>query len=303
MNLQDLKAIWDNPQTQVSEEEIGNALADQLKRIALYEELSSRKKKAVQKFCKIGRVAGILLLPVLASFLTYHFQNKNNIVVQEVLIAHTEYAVPMGERRDIVLEDGTCVCLNSGSVLITPEKFAGKERSVHLIGEGYFKIAHNKEKPFKVKTAFVEIEALGTEFSVSAYPQDNSVRTILTNGSVRLSVLDAANAQSIIMTPNHQSLYAPRMNGFMVSEVNAADHTSWKDGMLTFDKIPITDVLRRIEIQYGIRINYDKKDENIVKHDITAKFIHHESLTEVLEALSEVVDFSYVVSDNQVTLK
>jgi len=302
MDQQDLKDIWDNPQTNVSEEEISNALKTLLSRISLYEELSSRKKRYIQRLYKVLKIAGIFLLPILASYITYYFLDRNP-VIQETLIANTEYAVPLGERREVLLDDGTVVYLNSGSILITPEKFIGKERNVYLVGEGYFKIASNKEKPFKVKTSLVEIEALGTEFSVSAYPQDNSIKTILAEGSVRLSVLDVANAPSIVMIPNHQSLYTPDMNGFMVSEVNALNHISWKDGILIFDKTPINDVLRRVEIQCGVQIIYDRSNKTITKHDITAKFIHDESLTEILDVLSEVVEFNYQITNNQVIIK
>jgi len=302
MDHQYLKDIWDNPQTTVSEEETTNALRTLLSRISLYEEFSSGKKQYVQRIYKAFKIAGILLLPILASYITYQLQDRNPVIL-ETVITNCEYTAPLGERREVLLNDGTVVYLNSGSVLVAPEKFIGKERCVYLVGEGYFKVAANREKPFKVKTSLIEIEALGTEFSVSAYPQDNSIKTVLAEGAVRLSALDETNAQSIIMIPNHQSLYTPHMNGFMVSEVNASDHTSWKDGILIFDKTPIGDVLRRIEIQSGIQISYDKSNKSIMKHDITAKFIHNESLTEILDVLSEVVEFNYQITNNQIIIK
>ncbi|WP_102408109.1 FecR family protein [Parabacteroides bouchesdurhonensis] len=302
MEQQDLKDLWNNLQVNVSEKEVENSLKQLLARISLYEELFSAKRKATQKNYSILKIAGILLLPVLASFFTYLSFN-NRTIVQESIISYTEYVAPMGERREVVLEDDTRVYLNSGSVLIAPKKFIDKNRIIYLIGEGYFKVASNKEKPFRVKTSLIEIEALGTEFSVSAYSQDNSVQVILTEGSVRLSTLDTPNSQSIIMSPNHQSVYNPQINGFIVNEVNASRYTSWKEGILIFDKTPISDVLRRIEIQYGVQISYDKSNTNITRHNITAKFIQNESLEDILNALSNIINFKYQIIKNQVIIK
>ena len=60
--------------------------------------------------------------------------------------AMTQVVVPYGKRSDVVLSDGTKVCLNAGSVLLFPQKFQGKERLVFLKGEAYFKVEKNHGK-------------------------------------------------------------------------------------------------------------------------------------------------------------
>lgn len=86
--------------------------------------------------------------------------------------------------EDIFLPDGSRVSMNSRSMLLYPEQFTGKYRSVFLIGEANFKVKANKNKPFIVKTNDFQITALGTEFNVSAYTEDNNVFTTLITGSV-----------------------------------------------------------------------------------------------------------------------
>ena len=51
----------------------------------------------------------------------------------------------------ITLSDGTQVWLNAESQLIYPSLFTGEERVVELCGEGFFKVAHDSLRPFKVK--------------------------------------------------------------------------------------------------------------------------------------------------------
>lgn len=301
MKEEDLKNIWNHPTANPSNEEVGNALKQLLARISLYERMFTEKRRISRKKYGLLKIAGILLLPLFASFFTY-LSMKDRIGVRESLVSYAEYAAPLGERREIVLPDSSRVCLNSGSVLLVPEKFVGSDRTLYLVGEGYFKVASDKEKPFKVKTSVLEIEALGTEFSVSAYAADSEVGVILARGSVRLSALDSPAAESLIMLPDHQSVYDPQAHGFRVNKVDASQCTSWKEGVLIFDKTPIAEVLRRVEIQYGVRIQYDRSDGRITKHAVTAKFVRNESLVDILDMLSDIIDFKYRLVNNQVLI-
>ncbi len=47
-----------------------------------------------------------------------------------------------------MLPDGSEVHLNSGSLLIYPEKFTGRSRSVYLSGEANFKVKGGQEEAF-----------------------------------------------------------------------------------------------------------------------------------------------------------
>ena len=302
MEEQDLKNKWNNTPVDMPDEGVGNALEKLWNRISVYEKIHAERKRLRRRKYAVLQLAGLFLLPVLASFFTYLLV-KDRTQVRESLVAYTEYAAPLGERRQIVLSDSTLVCLNSGSVLIAPEKFIGNDRTLYLIGEGYFKVAPDKEKPFRVKTSLLQIEALGTEFSVSAYAEDNAVEVILAHGSVRLSALDSLYAESLVMLPDHQTIYSPRAEGFTVNKVNAWQCTSWKEGVLIFDRTPLDDVLRRIEIQYGVQINYDKSDRHIMRHTITAKFVRNETLADILKLLAEITDFKYQLVNNQVIIK
>ena len=80
----------------------------------------------------------------------------------------TEYRSGPGEVKKIVLTDGSNVWLNNYSLLLAIEPFQGETRNVRLIGEAYFEVKHNAEKPFIVETGNLKTEVLGTSFNINA---------------------------------------------------------------------------------------------------------------------------------------
>src|SRR5690606_28162717 len=100
---------------------------------------------------------------------------------------------PRGGTYRIMLADGTTVWLNAGSTLRYPVQFDPDERKVELEGEAYFEVQKTKGKriPFIVKSKGQDISVLGTEFNVSAYADEQTVRTVLVNGSVKVLAHEA----------------------------------------------------------------------------------------------------------------
>ena len=74
-----------------------------------------------------------------------------------------ELAVPVGQRINMVLTDGTKVTLNSGAKITYPAIFNGDFRKVKVCGEAMFEVAHDAEHPFIVDTYAGTVEALGTK--------------------------------------------------------------------------------------------------------------------------------------------
>lgn len=83
--------------------------------------------------------------------------------------------IPYGKKSMIQLSDGTKVWLNAGSQLIYPSQFIHKTRQVMLIGEAYFDVAKNSDKPFIVRASDIYVHVHGTKFDISAYPEDKMV--------------------------------------------------------------------------------------------------------------------------------
>jgi len=283
-----INEVWNNSPYSMAEDQVNDSLRSLLFRIDMFEFEKQDRRKIHKQIRLIYSIAGAIMLPLLIFSILFFSQRQSDAVV----VNSTEYIAPVGESKKITLADGTNVSLNSGSILIAPERFDSHVRSVFLIGEAYFNVTHDKTKPFIVKTSLMNIRALGTEFSVMSYPQDNYVKATLVEGSVKLEVTDSLkkNIAPVILFPNQQSTYEPFMNKIDVTNVNVLAYTSWKEGKLIFEKTPFDEVIHRLEIQSGTKINYDKR---LQKYLISAKFIKNESLEEMLRLITEITYSHY----------
>lgn len=286
MNPPSFKKLWEHPAYQPSESEINASVEAVLDRIQRHE-----RHLPCRRPCRIllrrGLYAAALwLLPLVAAVGTYLVAGRQP--AEKIYLANQTYSVPPGQKREFLLADGTRVTLNAGSLLVAPEEFTGATRPVYLAGEAYFRVSPDKARPFIVHTALVDVEAVGTAFCVAAYPQTGSVRTTLSEGKVRLSVPSDAQVEPVFLVPAQQSYYTLGQTRFQISDVPIAPYTAWKDGQIVFDETAFTEVVSRLQLQYNVRINYPPR---LSSARVTAKFIHCESLDDVLSTLSEILYF------------
>lgn len=110
----------------------------------------------------------------------------------------------MGSRSEVVLPDGTSVTLNAGSELAYYFDRHQKIRNVWFSGEGYFEVEKDKA-PFIVQTQEgLNLKVLGTKFSLSAYPDDDVIKTTLTEGKVELK---DSRGKLLVLTPGQTGTF------------------------------------------------------------------------------------------------
>lgn len=195
--------------------------------------------------------------------------------------------IPYGNRSKITLSDSTVVWLNAGSRLIFPSIFAGDKREVMLYGEAFFDVTKNEQIPFIVKTSSLEINVLGTEFNVSAYPEDNTIQTVLKEGSVSIRRNNSGMFESaIVLKPNQMASFNKNTQKAQVYEVDAAYYSIWVDGLLSFDNQDLNRVIKKIERYYNIQIRYT--DPLIGLQKISGKLDLNNNLEQVFEYLAKV---------------
>lgn len=229
---------------------------------------------------RLLRVAAILLLPIIASTVTFLYIESTHHPVEMI-----ECYIPNGEHKNFILPDGTEVVANSGSYLIYPDQFEGKTRTVYLQGEARFSVAKNKEKPFIVKTNHLSVEALGTEFNIRAYPGSDYTTATLKEGSIRVDI-PQSNAASSLLQVNEQLIYYHFSKKVELATVDATKSTLWETGYLIFQEVPIEEIISTLERRYDVQINYDT--EKLRGQLFYIEFSPDNTLKEALSVLEEV---------------
>ncbi|UAM97704.1 FecR family protein [Polaribacter litorisediminis] len=162
--------------------------------------------------------------------------------------------VPFSKTFKVVLSDGTIVHLNAGTSFTYPEQFnLANNRKVSLQGEAHFEVFKDKTKPFIVEANDVNIEVLGTTFNLSNYEEDGFIDCVLTEGSVRLSERDNQE-NAIFLQPNQKVTWQKNKSSFIAKDVNPENYTAWIHGELVFHKDSFTNISKKIERYYNVKI-------------------------------------------------
>jgi len=211
---------------------------------------------------------------------------------------YTWIEAPKGQRVSITLSDGTIVALNPSSKLKVPNVFEGDERTVELLGEGFFKVAHNEKAPFTVKTENYNVQVLGTEFNVFAYPHSGIFETDLVRGRVYVYQRDHIDAGIRLAQNEKAKIVAGRLTKV---RSNFAQKHLLDDGIYEFSGISLGVLLKRLELWYGVTIQVD--DPRICEQNYTGKLRQSDDVSVILKAISVVGKFHYrKVSDNKIEI-
>lgn len=202
-------------------------------------------------------------------------------------------STPAGGQYQVTLPDGTKVWLNALSSLKYPTAFTGKFRMVELTGEGYFEVAKNKNKPFKLKTSKQEISVLGTHFNVSAYADDDEIKTTLVEGGV--AVKNFSPLATGLLKPGQQAVFHDK--GFKVSNVDVEEYIAWKNGFFMFNNEGIKEAMQKLARWYDVDIEYLGDFDGIY---FGGSFSKHNNLQETLKILESTDKFKFKIEGRRI---
>ncbi|MBL4675557.1 MAG: FecR domain-containing protein [Mucilaginibacter sp.] len=175
-------------------------------------------------------------------------KNADEISHQDI---YNTAATPRGGEYRFILADGSRVWLNAQSSLKFPVNFSGKERKVELTGEAYFEVVHDASKPFRVVSNGQVVEDLGTHFNINAYSTENTVKTTLLEGSIRVS----AGGKGRLIIPGEMSEIKDGV--IKVSAVDVEDAIAWKKGYFHFNDNTIQEVSQQLARWYDVDIEFE----------------------------------------------
>lgn len=208
---------------------------------------------------------------------------------------YVEYYSPSQGTRNLILPDGSEVDLNSESILFYSKDFGEENRVLYLSGEANFKVAKNEKKPFIVQSKEFSITALGTEFSVASYPNDNIFKTTLISGSIKVEGHHIQSPQ--ILKVGEQFSYNKLNENYDIQAVDIYNEIAWQRGVLVFKSATIEEILKVLERKYDVTFHYNIAELHNDKYNF--KFKKDTSIESVLTVISNVADgFEYKIADN-----
>lgn len=206
-----------------------------------------------------------------------------------------QLVVPYGKRTQLILSDGSKIWLNSGTILEFPAEFSAQNREINLMsGEIYAEVAPDKTKSFYVHTSDFHVKVYGTKFNISHY-SDSPQSVTLVEGSVGLR---SGTDSEWFLSPKEQAVY--KKNGmFDKQAVDVNSIISWKDGYLTLDRTPVSEVLKQIGRYYNLAFDYET-DVNLQKRTCTGKIYLSDNFDYVMTTVALLSSTGYEKQGNKI---
>lgn len=202
---------------------------------------------------------------------------------------------PKGGQYHITLPDKTEVWLNAASSLHYPVTFTGNERIVELQGEGYFEVAKDAGKPFYVRTGNTTVQVVGTHFNIMAYENEQTIRTSLLEGAVKV-ITPKGHA---MLSPGNDAIIDPLTDVIRTAAADIDEAVAWKDGYFLFRGANLPAMLRQFERWYNIEIVLKAPRKT---YEFVGKIPRTARLSSVLKIL-EVNDISYEFDQNKLIIQ
>nr|WP_286855718.1 FecR family protein [Proteiniphilum sp. UBA4988] len=232
---------------------------------------------------RVWQTAAAVLLLISISAIYTVYREKSGGSYAGLLEQYS--AVAVTER--LVLPDGSEVHLNSGSLLIYPEKFTGRSRSVYLSGEANFKVKGDKKRPFVVKSNDFQVTVLGTEFDLLAYPGDSLVRVTLLSGSVEATYNNLE--MCTVLSPDQQLVYNKISKSSYINNPDIEDVTAWQRGEIIFKGTTLGEIITVLKRKYPCQFVYH--EEQFGNDKYTFRFREDAPLEEVMEIITQVAGY------------
>lgn len=240
------------------------------------------------------RYAAVLLALVLVPSLIFIFSGTGS----KTQLVYTTIAADYGQISKAILPDGSEVWINSGSTIKYNNQFSATNRDIELVGEAFLKVKKNKNLPLFVNCSGLSVKVLGTEFCVSAYPEEPNIHVVLEKGKVELT--SASNARfRQEMNPGELAYFNKEKNELAIRRVNTNLYTSWKDGTINIYNLPLSELVVKLEKRYNQKFEVDDEIKNL-PYTFTIK---NENLSYILGLMERITPVDVVQKENSIALK
>lgn len=263
-----------------------------------YQRFSSKKTK--KKTYYYTAIVASVMMPFLLLYFYSSFSNNDLIVntTNYLKFGTRTVSTEHGGFKTVILPDGSTIVLNANSSISYPKEFTDSLRKVTLIGEAFFDIKRNINKPFIVEAENLKIKVLGTSFNVKSYPKDEKIETTLVTGKVEVHKQNIEQ-NPIVLEPSERAVFDKKKSNIKVDKVDSNRIVAWQDGKLIFDNTPLKQVVLDLNRKYDVE--FVIQSDSLLQYKYTGEFDNLE-LEEVLELLKISSPINYKYEENKIML-
>ena len=207
--------------------------------------------------------------------------------------AHHLISIPRKGFYKVVLPDGSRAWLNSESSISYPGSFGSQERRVVVTGETYFEVAKDPAHPFIVSVNNIDVRALGTEFNIKAYSNEDVLKVTLIEGAVKVT----GNAKEEVLSPRQQlQVGSDQWHKQNVNET--ASVTSWVKNEFRFSDATIEEITKELERWYDVKVEIKEK----IGYHFHARLSRNLPISEILKLLEATDHVHFIVKEGTITV-
>ncbi|MBW8325385.1 MAG: FecR family protein [Prolixibacteraceae bacterium] len=294
-NLNEFQRIKQEWTTEVRKETMPSEFAQDWK--AIQGKMMAQLQQEVQqkqRTLNFFRYAAIFMVLIAVPALLYIFSQNQPAAP----LVYTTVAADYGQISKAVLPDSSVVWVNSGSSIKYNNQFSASNRNIELEGEAFFKVTRNADLPLIVSNSDLKVKVLGTEFSVSAYPEEPNIHVILEKGKVELT--SASNTRfRQEMKPGEMATFSKIKKELALTAVNTSLYTSWKDGLINIYNLPLSELVIKLEKRFNQKFLVDEQIKD-VPYTFTIK---NEDLSSVLSLMEKITPVEAIQREHVIELK
>jgi ferric-dicitrate binding protein FerR (iron transport regulator) len=225
------------------------------------------------------------------------YKPKSSVLTSDNVEIKNKIITAAGGEFSLTLSDGTKIWLNAMSELEFPVQFNSDQREVILIGEAYFEVAHNKNKPFIVHSLNQSVKVLGTSFNIKAYPEEEVIRTTLLEG--KLSV--GAGENGVILTPGMESAFYRGNNNIETYNADVDMATAWRSGYFVFNNEDLQIMLNVLSRWYGVAFETPKHRGSA--ETFSGRFYKYDTIDNILKSITLAGGPEFIIDTDSKVVK
>lgn len=211
------------------------------------------------------------------------------------------------------LPDGSTVWLSPQSSISYPKTFEKSKREITMIGEAFFEVTRNPERPFIIYSGALITRVWGTSFKINASGTNSSNQVVVLTGKVSVTAPPSYtesvksffgihdHTNQVMLLPYQQVTYSKAAKTF--EKTTVTDRSAilcWKRENISFNNEPVKKVIEVLNNNYAVHIV--AADKAIENYRIKADF-SNQNLADILQIMHLSMNIDYTIDQDHIRLK